>query len=180
MFSSRSSWCPVADAGRIAIAGEPTLPYLPIFDTGEFEAQPDLAEPPAAKRDPGLATSPAARSARPEPSVVAPLSTVASGEDRVKRWKFAMVVAAVWAVAAGVGLGLYYWWIEDMTPHKVWPVFVVLVYLVVCVVGSLLLAMVQGKPLISALAVAVMSAPLASTAAAAALYGAYVFHWIER
>jgi hypothetical protein len=25
-----------------------------------------------------------------------------------------------------------------------------------------------------------MSAPLASTAAAAALYGAYVFHWIDR
>jgi len=166
----------VADAGRSAIAGEPTIPYLPLFDTGEFAAQPDLAEPLTTKPDSDRAVG-----ARPEPSVVPPLATVISGEyPHVKRWKFALVVAAAWAVAAGIGLGLYYWWVEDMSPHKVWPVFVVLVYLVVCVVGSLLLAMVQGKPLISALAVAVMSAPLASIAAAAALYGAYVFHWIER
>jgi uncharacterized membrane protein len=47
-------------------------------------------------------------------------------------------------------------------------------------VGSLLVAMVQNKPLLSALSIAVMSAPLASTAAAAVLYGAYVFNWIER
>jgi hypothetical protein len=33
--------------------------------------------------------------------------------------------------------------------------------------------MVQDKPLVSALAIAVMSAPLASTAAAAVLYGVY-------
>ena len=35
-----------------------------------------------------------------------------------------------------------------------------------CTVGGLLLAMVQNKPLVSATAIAVMSAPFASTAAA--------------
>ena len=51
--------------------------------------------------------------------------------------------------------------------------FVVLVYLVVCTVGSLLIARwCSNKPLVSALAIALMSAPLASTAAAAVLYGA--------
>ena len=55
-----------------------------------------------------------------------------------------------------------------------------LVYLVVGTVAALLVAMVQNKPLVSAVAIALMSAPLASTAAAAALYGAYVFQWIDR
>ena len=41
--------------------------------------------------------------------------------------------------------------------------------------------MVQNKPLISATAtaIAIMSAPFASTAAAA-LYGMHVFHWLQR
>jgi hypothetical protein len=57
---------------------------------------------------------------------------------------------------------------------------VLLVYIVFGTVAALLVAMVQNKPLVSAVAIALMSAPLASTAAAAALYGAYVFHWIDR
>ncbi|MBV8348538.1 MAG: hypothetical protein JOZ49_13710 [Mycolicibacterium sp.] len=48
-----------------------------------------------------------------------------------------------------------------------------------CTVGGLLLAMVQNKPLVSATAIAVMSAPFASTAAAAALYGTCAFHWLH-
>jgi hypothetical protein len=52
-------------------------------------------------------------------------------------------------------------------------VFVVLVYVVACVVGAVMLAMVQGRPVISALSVAVMSGPFASVAAAACLYGYY-------
>ena len=89
----------------------------------------------------------------------------------VKRWTFVLVVAGVWVVAAASGLGLYYWWYQslDKTPS----IFVLLVYLVVCTVGGLLISMVQNKPLMSALAIAMMSAPLASTAAAAALYGVY-------
>ena len=64
-------------------------------------------------------------------------------------------MVGVWIVAAAIGLGLYYWWYHsvDKTP----AVFVVLVYLVVCTVGSLLVAMVQNKPLMSALAIGLMS-----------------------
>jgi hypothetical protein len=138
---------------RETLAGEPTVPYVPTFDTGDFEAQPDPA-PPA------------------QPVVVA------GTYHYLKRWTFVLVVAGSWIVAAAIGAGLYYWWYHTM--NKTWPVFVVLLYLIVCTVGSLLIAMVQNKPLVSALAIAVMSAPLASTAAAAALYGAYVFHWIQR
>ena len=83
-----------------------------------------------------------------------------------------------WIVAAAIGLGLYYWWFHsfDKTP----PVFVVLLFVIVCTVGALLIAMVQNKPLMSALAVALMSAPLASTAAAAALYGVYFCDRVSR
>jgi RsiW-degrading membrane proteinase PrsW (M82 family) len=108
---------------------------------------------------------------------VAPES-VPGTDQYLKRWKFALVVAGVWTVAAVVGLALYEWWFQSV--DKTGPVYVLLVYLVVCTVAGLLVAMVQNKPLVSAVAIALMSAPLASTAAAAALYGAYAFHWIER
>jgi hypothetical protein len=92
-------------------------------------------------------------------------------EQSLKRWTFVLVVAAVWIVAAAIGLGLYYWWFHsiDKTP----AVFVVLLYLVLCTVAALIAAMVQDKPLMSALGIALMSAPFASTAAAAGLYGIY-------
>jgi hypothetical protein len=44
---------------------------------------------------------------------------------------------------------------------------------VVCAVGGVMLAMVEGRPLISALSLAAMSGPFASVAAAAPLYGYY-------
>jgi phosphoglycerol transferase MdoB-like AlkP superfamily enzyme len=94
----------------------------------------------------------------------------------IGRWRFVLVVAAVWLVAAAAGVGLYYWWYHSL--DKAMPVFVVLVYLVACIVGSLLTAMVQDRPAIAATAVGLMSAPLASTAAGAALYGSYAFGWI--
>jgi hypothetical protein len=96
----------------------------------------------------------------------------------VKWWRFVLVVAGVWLLAAAVGAGIYYWWYHaiDKTP----TVFAVLMYLVVCSVASLLIAMVQNRPLVAVLAIALMSSPLAATAAAAALYGAYVFRGIER
>ena len=74
-------------------------------------------------------------------------------------------------MAAAVGLGLYYWWFHSI--NKTPAVFIVLVYLVMCTVAALIAAMVQDKPLMSALAIALMSAPFASTAAAAVLYGVY-------
>jgi hypothetical protein len=110
----------------------------------------------------------------PEPPLpVAPAKSVEipSEYHYVRWWKFVLVVAAVWAVAAAIGLGLFYWWhlLIDKTP----AVFVVLVYVVVCSVAGLLLAMVPGRPLISALAIAVMSATFASAIAVAPLYGHY-------
>jgi hypothetical protein len=47
----------------------------------------------------------------------------------------------------------------------------------VCTVGGLMLAMVQDRPLVSALAIAVMSAVFASVAAAAPLYGYYYYYY---
>jgi hypothetical protein len=148
---------------REMLPGEPTMPYLPTFDTGAFPGPGSVATeaPPS----------------EPIPVPAQPL-VVPGTYPYLKRWAFVLVVSGVWTIAAAIGLGLYYWWYQsfDKTPS----VFVVLLYLVVCTVGSLLTAMVQNKPLVSALAIALMSAPLASTAAASALYGAYVFHWIER
>ncbi len=66
-------------------------------------------------------------------------------------------------VAAAAGVGLYYWWYQSL--DKTMPVFAVLVYLVSCIVGSLLTAMVQNRPAMSATAIALMSAPFAPTAA---------------
>jgi hypothetical protein len=81
------------------------------------------------------------------------------------------VVAAVWVVAAAVGLGLFYWWFHSIS--KTPAVFIVLVYVVMCTVAALIAAMAPAKPWMSAVAVALMSAPFASTAAAAVLYGVY-------
>jgi len=86
-------------------------------------------------------------------------------------WKLVLVLLGVWIAVSPVGLGLFYWWYHaiDKTP----TVFMVLVYVVACAVGGVMLAMVQGRPLLSALSVAVMSGPFASVAAAAPLYGYY-------
>jgi hypothetical protein len=143
-------------------AGEPTTHWTPLFDTGAMEAQPISAtENPS----------------EPLPAFVAP-ELVPGTDQYLKRWTFVLVVTGVWTIAAVIGLALYEWWFQSV--DKTGPLFVLLVYLVVCTVAGLLVAMVQNKPLVSAVAIALMSAPLASTAAAAALYGAYVFHWIDR
>ncbi len=113
----------------------------------------------------------------PAPHTAAPV-VVPGVAQSLGRWRFVLVTAAVWIVAAAAGAGLYYWWYHSL--DKSLPVFAVLVYLVACIVGSLLTAMVQNRPSITALAIAFMSAPLASTAAAALLYGGYVFGWITR
>jgi hypothetical protein len=82
-----------------------------------------------------------------------------------------LVILGVWIATSEVGLSLFYWWYH--TINKTPAVFMVLVYVVVCVVGGVMLAMVQGRPIISALSLAVMSGPFASVVAAAPLYGYY-------
>lgn len=155
------------DAGPDTLPGEPTQPYLPTFDTGELPSAADPVQPLVAD---------------PEPSgpIPAPAqSEVVPGTYRyLKRWTFVLVVAGVWIVAAAIGVGLYYWWFHslDKTP----PVFVVLIFLTVCTVGSVLTAMVNNRPLVSALAIALMSAPLAATGGAAVLHGLYFCDRVSR
>ncbi len=130
---------------------EPTAPFTPTF-TGALPAVADEAP---------LESVPVpAEQAVPPPADLS-----------LKRWTFLLVVAAVWVVAAAVGLGLFYWWFHSI--NKTPAVFIVLVYLVMCTVAALIAAMAGGKPLISALGIALMSAPFASTAAASVLYGFY-------
>jgi hypothetical protein len=178
----------VAENKNDTATGEHTSPYLPTFDTGGF-APPDPVTPLAARPEPTLTLDrepdPIAYEALDfepdsDPMVVPPAQPVVlpGSYQFLKRWVFALVLAAVWVVAAGVGAGLYYWWVGDLNPDKTWPVYGVLVYLLGCSVAGLIVAMVARRPIISALAIALMSAPLASVAGAAALYGAYVFGWI--
>ncbi len=137
---------------------ESTEPFTPTF-TGEFSALP-TAEPVLIEK------------AQPQAALVP--------DDRqyLKRWTFVLVVAGVWIVSAAIGLGLYYWWFQsiDKTP----PVFVLLIFLVVVTVGSLIAAMVQEKPLMSAVSVALMSAPFAAVGAAAVLHGTYFCDHVAR
>lgn len=114
-----------------------------------------------------------------QPVVVPPHPVVVPGAYQfVKRWKFALILAGVWVVAAAVGLGFYYWWYTALV--KTIPVFGILMYLAVCMVASLLVSMVPNRPQVTAFAIALMGAPLASMAAAAVLHGAYYFEWIAR
>jgi hypothetical protein len=142
------------------LPGEQTSPYLPTF-TGEFPAQVETLDAPS----------------EPLPAPARPI-VLPGAYQFLKRWVFVLVVAAVWVVAAPIGLGLYYWWYHalDKTPS----VFVVLVFLTACTVASLLCAMAQTKPLVSALAIGFMSAPLAATVAAAVLHGLYFCDRVSR
>ena len=72
------------------------------------------------------------------------------------------------------------WFLGQTFPIIGGPVFGILLYLTACMVASILVSMVPDRPQITALALALMAAPLASTAAAAVLHGAYYFEWIAR
>jgi hypothetical protein len=181
----------VADGRQSSTTGEPTSPFLPTFDTGGFAtsapAAPEPARPEATLTlerddDEPLAYQALETETSNHPVVVPPAQplVVPGSYQFVKRWVFVLIVAAVWLVAVPAGAALYYWWVGDLDPDKTWPVYGTLLYLIATTVVALLVAMVQNRPKVSALAIALMSAPLASTAGAAALYGAYVFGWIAR
>jgi hypothetical protein len=149
-----------------------TQSWVPDFsDSDESEPIP-TAEPEKPETPDRPATSDET-SEQQEPAAGAPVQSVTvPGRYRfLKWWQLALTIFGVWVVAAVPGLGLFYWWYHsvDKTP----AVFMVLVYVVACTVGGVLLAMVERKPLISALSLAVMSGPFASVAAAAPLYGFY-------
>ncbi|MCV7031296.1 hypothetical protein AWC25_06515 [Mycobacterium sherrisii] len=155
-----------------------TQGFVPDFDdtgaqpipvlAGHRDAAKNTAEPgkpevaPAAERDAGTPEA----SGAPAQSVSVP-----GRYQYLKWWKLALVILGTWAVTAEVGLSLFYWWYH--TIDKAAPVFMTLVYVVACVVGAVMLAMVQGKPVVAALSIAVLSGPFGSLLAAAPLYGYY-------
>jgi multisubunit Na+/H+ antiporter MnhG subunit len=122
----------------------------------------------------GLApSSPAVTDATPSESLHAQSVTVPGRALYVKWWKFVLILLAVWVPAGAIGAGLFYWWSHDNTKHKTVVVFVVLVYVVVCTVAGLMLAMVPDRALVSALAIAILSAVYAAVLGAAPAYGAF-------
>ena len=175
----------------------------PVWDAGSPESEPELARiargldsAVEADAEPPVPHAPAPRAfselenvdtdafrravtGHLRPVVVSAQPVVVPGAYQfVKRWKFALIVAGVWVLAAAAGAGFYYWWYTAM--DKTLPVLGILVYLMVCMVASMLGSMVPNRPQVTALAIALMSAPLASTAAAAVLHGAFFFEWITR
>lgn len=162
-----------------------TQSWVPDFsdsdeDTGtqswvpDFSDSDDTGERPAAAKDEPETSAPATdeQDADAE-SAVAPVQpvTVPGRYLYLKWWKLLLVILGVWFVAADAGLGLFYWWYHSADNTA--ALFVVLVYVVACAVGGVLLAMAEGRPLVSALSLAVMSGPFASLAAAAPLLGYY-------
>lgn len=141
-----------------------TAPFVPDFDDTGEDSLPfvPIKEAPKPKDE---------SEHEPESETIAAPVAVPGRYQYVKWWKLLLVILGVWFAAAEVGLSLFYWWYH--TVDKTAAVYMVLVYVVACVVAGVILAMVQGRPLMSALALGVMSGPFASVAAAAPLYGYY-------
>jgi hypothetical protein len=161
---------PDSDPGTAAFVpdfddtGEDSVPFVPNFD--DTGSQPITVPPPVTKSK--LKDEPDHESE--SESAAAPVA-VPGRYQYVQWWKLLLVILGVWFAAAEVGLSLFYWWYH--TVDKTAAVYMVLVYVVACVVAGVILAMVQARPIMSALALAVMSGPFASVAAAAPLYGHY-------
>ncbi|HNM86009.1 MAG TPA: hypothetical protein PKI77_15975 [Mycobacterium sp.] len=149
----------VVDTGSLPMT-EPH--HAPIFDTGphpEPLTYPDEMDflPPGAG-----------------PVHIDPSGTVSPelGES-IKRWKLALIIAGVWAVGAAAGAGMYYWWFHAM--DKTWVEFAALLLVIVSVVAALLIAMIEDRPVLSAVALGVMSTPFAAACGAGLLYGYYAY-----
>src|ERR1700733_1513680 len=145
--------------------------------TTEAQDAPAVSTVPAGQ----TATGPTA-DAPPSGQLPAPAPPIAvPGRYHYLRWwQFLLMIIAVWVPAGAIGAGLFYWWSHDQSKNKTAVVFVVFVYVVVSTVAGLMLAMVPDRPLISALAIAVMSAVFASVIAAAPLYGAFYCDHTQR
>ncbi|WP_245906166.1 hypothetical protein [Mycolicibacterium palauense] len=167
----------------------------PIFDTGPHpeplrsagapeSPSPESSSPESPPEQTGAEDHNPYRIRRPDrgapksgPTPIPAASVVLPGQLQfLKRWKFALVVLAIWIPAAAVGLALYYWWFHAL--DKTWPDFGALFYVVVCVVTAMLVAMGDRRPTVTAMSLGLISAPFASGMSAAALYGSYVFGWL--
>jgi hypothetical protein len=171
----------------------------PIFDTGphpnplraegpeplpaeepapqEFSAPEPFSEPELFSEPEPIFSDPADTDAVPR-SVPAQPVVVPGSYQFVSRWRFTLILIGVWVLSAAAGLGLYHWWYSAL--DKTVPVAGILGYLIACMVASLLVSLVPDRPRVTALAIVLMAAPLAATAAAAILHGAYYFEWIAR
>jgi hypothetical protein len=168
----------VPDVDRDLLPADQTQGFRPTFDTGELEAQSELgARTPSEPVDETVLDPLDEMPSGPLPLPAHPI-VVPGNYQYLKRWHFALVAACVWAIAAVAGYGLYHWWYHSL--DKTAPVFVVLVFLILCTVAGLLIAMVPNRPVASALAIAFTSAPLAATAGAAVLHGLYFCEWASR
>lgn len=152
-----------------------TQSWVPDFDDEDDTGAQPAPEEPEQPEGPGVPESPAA--AEPETAgadagglPVQPV-TVPGRYLYLKWWQLVLVLFGVWTVSAVLGLGLFFWWYHSI--DKTATAFAVLVYVVACAVAGVMLAMAQGRALLSALSLAVMSGPFASVAAAAPLYGYY-------
>jgi hypothetical protein len=187
----------VANHERVETESMPlTEPYKPAFDTGmQQRAEPELIEPEAPPRrrrwwyrrsdpaadEPASGVIPTAYTETDAPpSDAFPATTVAGQYQYLKWWKFILTLLAVWVPAGAIGAGLFYWWSHDASRHKTAVVFVVLAYVVVCTIAGLILAMVPDRPLVSALAIAMLSAVFASVVAAAPVYGKFYCQHTQR
>ena len=133
---------------------------------------PDVPEPEAVEPAPESAPAASQPFAKVEPAEAPPETDAESRKYHfLKWWTFLMVLLPVWIPAVAAGLGLYYWWIHSF--DKTWPQFVVLVFVIGCTVAALLLAMAGQRPLVAALAIAVMTAPFAAAVGVAPMHGTY-------
>ena len=189
----------MADAERVETESMPlTEPYKPAFDTGIHQkVEPELIEPAPPPRQrrwwhrgsdaaekPGQPVdglTPGAYTDAP-PSESIPTSSIAVPDryQYVRWWQFVLMLLTVWIPAGAIGAGLFYWWSHDASRHKTEVVFVVLAYVVVSTVAGLILAMVADRPLVSALAIAMISAVFASVVAAAPVYGKFYCQHSQR
>jgi hypothetical protein len=168
----------VPDVDRDLLPADQTQGFTPTFDTGEREAQSEpAARTPSEPVDETWLDPLEEMPSGPLPVPAHPM-VVTGSYQYLKRWHFALVVGCVWAIAGVGGYGLYHWWYHSL--DKTAPVFVVLVFLILCTVAALLIAMVPNRPVASALAIAFTSAPLAATAGAAVLHGLYFCEWASR
>jgi hypothetical protein len=185
----------VADQDRPDTESMPlTEPYTPTFDTGVHQkVEPAFIEPEAPPRrrrwfrrgshaaktpdGPLGGLTPAAYTDAP-PSESIPTSSMA--DHFVRWWQFLLVLLAVWIPAGAIGAGLFYWWSHDASKHKTTVVFVVLAYVVVSTVAGLILAVVADRPMVSALAIAMISAVFASVVGAAPVYGKFYCEHTQR
>jgi hypothetical protein len=184
----------VADDERVETESMPlTEPYKPAFDTGiQHKVEPELIEPepPPPKRRWWHRRSDAAEKPghpvgglTPAAYTDTPSSESIPVPDRyqyVRWWQFVLMLLAVWVPAGAIGAGLFYWWSHDASRHKTEVIFVLLAYVVVSTVAGLILAMVADRPLVSALAIAMISAVFASVVAAAPVYGKFYCQHSQR